>query len=127
MSEDFHVVVPSIPGYGFSGPTHETGWNVERVARAWAQLMNRLGYTHYGAHGSNWGSSITRELGRIDAGRVVGIYVTMIGAPPPPDAARFTDEEQARLKRAVRLHDRPVHAAADARLRPARLPDRPSR
>jgi microsomal epoxide hydrolase len=54
LSKDFHVVVPSIPGYGFSGPTREKGWNVERVVRAWAQLMNRLGYSRYGAHGSDW-------------------------------------------------------------------------
>ncbi|MFE0254719.1 epoxide hydrolase family protein [Streptomyces sp. NPDC059010] len=121
LSEDFHVVVPSIPGYGFSGPTRETGWNVERVARAWAQLMNRLGYTRYGAHGSDWGSSITRELGRIDAEHVVGIHVTMIGTPPPPDAAPFTDEEQQRLKHGERYQRELFGYAAVQSTRPQTL------
>lgn len=121
LSEDFHVVVPSIPGYGFSGPTRETGWNVERVARAWAQLMNRLGHTRYGAHGSDWGSSITRELGRINAEHVVGIHVTMIGTPPPPDAAPFTDEERQRLKHGERYQRELFGYAALQSTRPQTL------
>ncbi|WP_328370285.1 epoxide hydrolase [Streptomyces sp. NBC_00457] len=121
LSEAFHVVVPSIPGYGFSGPTRETGWNVERVARSWAQLMCRLGYPRYGAQGSDWGSSITRELGRIDAEHVVGVHVTMIGAPPPPDAAPFTDEEQARLKHGERYQRELFGYAAVQSTRPQTL------
>ncbi len=60
----FDLVVPSIPGFGFSGPTRERGWNVQRVARAWDELMGRLGYERYGAQGGDWGSPISRELGR---------------------------------------------------------------
>jgi pimeloyl-ACP methyl ester carboxylesterase len=59
----FHLVVPSIPGYGFSGPTRDRGWDARRVARAWAELMSRLGYQRYGAQGGDWGSIISRELG----------------------------------------------------------------
>ena len=59
----FHLVIPSIPGYGFSGPTRDRGWDARRVARAWAELMSRLGYQRYGAQGGDWGSVISRELG----------------------------------------------------------------
>ncbi len=52
LSRDFHLVIPSIPGYGFSGPTHERGWDIVRIARAWAELMRRLGYERYGAQGA---------------------------------------------------------------------------
>ena len=60
-SDAFHLIVPSIPGYGFSGPTRDRGWDVRRVARAWACLMERLGYQRYGAQGGDWGSSISRN------------------------------------------------------------------
>jgi epoxide hydrolase len=74
----FHLVVPSIPGYGFSGPTRDRGWDVRRVARAWAELMARLGYARYGAQGGDWGSSISRELGRVAPDRVVGVHLNML-------------------------------------------------
>ena len=62
-ADAFHLVLPSIPGYGFSGPTHEPGWDVDRIALAWDELMTRLGYERYGAQGGDWGSAISRELG----------------------------------------------------------------
>src|SRR5215467_1471814 len=61
----FHLVVPAIPGYGFSGPTRDRGWNVRRIAQAWDELMRRLGYHRYGAQGGDWGSGISRELGLV--------------------------------------------------------------
>ncbi|MCW2638333.1 MAG: putative hydrolase, partial [Dactylosporangium sp.] len=61
-ADAFHVVAPSIPGYGFSGPTTATGWDVPRIARAWAELMRRLGYQRYGAQGGDWGARISPEL-----------------------------------------------------------------
>ncbi|TNC22982.1 epoxide hydrolase family protein [Amycolatopsis alkalitolerans] len=79
LSADFHLVVPSIPGFGFSGPTTETGWDVPRIARGWAELMSRLGYQRYSAHGGDWGALISRELGRLDAGHVTAVHVTMFG------------------------------------------------
>lgn len=84
----FHVVVPSIPGYGFSGPTMERGWDVRRVARAWAVLMERLGYQRYGAQGGDWGSAISRELGAVAPDRVAGVHVNMLlpyAREEPPD------------------------------------------
>jgi len=99
LARDFHLVIPSLPGYGFSGPTHETGWHVNRIARAWAELMSRLGYQRYGAHGGDWGSAISRELGVIDTEHVAAVHVTMLGASPPPDAGPLSEQERERMKR----------------------------
>jgi epoxide hydrolase len=70
----FHVVVPSIPGFGFSGPTTEAGWNVRRVAKAWLELMTRLGYERFGAQGGDTGGLVSPELGRLAPDRVVGVH-----------------------------------------------------
>jgi pimeloyl-ACP methyl ester carboxylesterase len=71
----FDVVIPSLPGFGFSGPTRETGWHPRRVARAWAELMARLGYDRYGAQGGDFGAFVSPDLGRVDAEHVVGVHV----------------------------------------------------
>src|SRR5207342_1757898 len=63
-SDAFHVVIPSVPGYAFSGPTHERGWDPGRIATAWDALMTGLGYERYGAQGGDWGAMITTQLGR---------------------------------------------------------------
>jgi microsomal epoxide hydrolase len=100
----FHLVLPTIPGYGFSGPTREAGWNARRVARAFAALMARLGYARYGAHGGDWGSRISRDLGVIDPDHVVGVHVTGVPAQPgPEDMATLTDDERSRLDRGNRF------------------------
>jgi epoxide hydrolase len=96
----FHLVVPSLPGYGFSGPTRETGWTNQRIARAWAALMAQLGYTRYGAVGNDAGSMINPELGRVDADHVIGLHVTQIFSFPsgdPSEMADLTEEEQEQL------------------------------
>ena len=79
----FHVVCPSMPGYGFSGPTVETGWDVRRVAECVAALMARLGYERYGAQGGDWGAIVTTQLGLIDAPHLAGIHLNMVLAGPP--------------------------------------------
>jgi epoxide hydrolase len=82
----FHVVSPSIPGYGFSGPTIEPGWGSRRIASAFARLMQRLGYERYGAGGGDWGAIITTELARADQGRqMCGLHLTMPLGEPPHD------------------------------------------
>lgn len=99
-ADAFHVVIPSIPGVGFSGPTTEPGWNSVRVARAWATLMRRLGYARYGAHGNDGGSQISPEIGRHDPDRVAGVHVTQLFSFPSGDPAEFanlSDEDQAAL------------------------------
>ncbi|MFF5054291.1 epoxide hydrolase family protein [Micromonospora sp. NPDC000663] len=91
----FHVVIPSLPGFGFSGPTRSAGWNRHRTARAWAELMNRLGYDSYGAVGNDGGSLISPELGRIDRKHVLGVHVTQIFSFPSGDPAEFADLSEA--------------------------------
>jgi hypothetical protein len=71
-ADAFHVIAPPIPGFGFSGPTHETGWDTARVARAWATLMSRLGYERYGAQGGDTGALVSPELGRVDPDHLIG-------------------------------------------------------
>jgi epoxide hydrolase len=85
----FHVVCPSLPGYGFSDKPSGTGWGIERIGAAWTVLMSRLGYARYGAQGSDWGTSISASIGQQDPGHVAGIHLT----PPlaPPDPATFDD------------------------------------
>lgn len=91
----FHLVIPSLPGFGFSGPTHSAGWNRYRTARAWAELMNRLGYDSYGAVGNDAGSMISPELGRIDRKHVIGVHVTQLFSFPSGDPAEFADLSEA--------------------------------
>jgi pimeloyl-ACP methyl ester carboxylesterase len=97
-ADAFHVVCPSLPGYGFSAKPAGTGWNVQRIAAAWATLMARLGYTRYGAQGSDWGTSITTSLGQQDAGQLAGIHVMPPIAPPDPATLdELTEAERASL------------------------------
>lgn len=81
----FHVVAPSLPGYGFSGPTSEPGWDVVRIARAWAELMRRLGYDGYIAQGGDFGSVISLILGQLDREHVLGAHVNMLLTGPAGD------------------------------------------
>lgn len=85
----FDVVVPSLPGFAFSGPTRSAGWNRYRTARAWVELMHRLGYERYGAIGNDGGSMISPEIGRIAPQHVVGVHVTQIFSFPSGDPAEF--------------------------------------
>ncbi|MCV7321751.1 epoxide hydrolase family protein [Mycolicibacterium confluentis] len=97
----FHVVCPSLPGYGFSGRPTRTGWNVDRIAVAWETLMQRLGYRRYGAQGGDWGAAVTTQIGR-NQGGCIGIHLNMPIARPPKDhSGDFTAEEQAALAAAA--------------------------
>ena len=87
----FHLVIPSLPGFGFSGPTADQGWNRYRTARAWAELMHRLGYEKYGAHGNDAGAFVAPELGRIDPDHVIGVHVTQLFSFPSGDPAELAD------------------------------------
>ncbi|WP_131816748.1 epoxide hydrolase family protein [Nocardia salmonicida] len=98
----FHVVVPTIPGYGFSGPA--VGWSTTRAAHAWAQLMAGLGYDRYVAHGEDTGAAISRELAVIDAEHLLALHVTMIAsAAVTPETADLDDPAE---KRALELAHR---------------------
>jgi pimeloyl-ACP methyl ester carboxylesterase len=105
-ADAFHLVIPSIPGYGFSGPTGDTGWTTARVAKAWTELMRRLGYQRYGAQGGDWGAFVSPEVGRADPDHVVGVHVNAatfgfipFGEVGPEELATFSDAEKVRLER----------------------------
>ncbi len=94
----FEVIAPSLPGFGFSDKPTETGWGVERIARAWAVLMARLGHTRYVAQGGDWGSMVTTELAGVDPDHCAGIHLNMaIALPTEEDLADLTEAEQSAL------------------------------
>jgi microsomal epoxide hydrolase len=103
-SDAFHVVAPSLPGYGYSGPTSEPGWNPRRIAAAWAQIMGALGYDRYGAQGGDWGSIVSANLADVDRDHVAGLHLNFVAVPRPrdEDPADLTDAEQAGL---ARMHE----------------------
>lgn len=93
----FHVVCPSLPGYGFSGKPTTTGWNAARIAAAWETLMTRLGYQRYGAQGGDWGAAVTTQIGR-NVGNCVGIHTNMpIATPPERTSTDPTEPERDAL------------------------------
>ena len=94
-ADAFHVVIPSLPGFGFSGPTADGGWSVDRIARAWAELMSRLGYERYGAQGGDIGATISPQLGRVAADHVAGVHVN--GGPMVIPKLPLAEDELACL------------------------------
>jgi pimeloyl-ACP methyl ester carboxylesterase len=105
-SDAFHVVIPSLPGYGFSGKPTATGWDPQRVARAWAVLMTRLGYTRYVAQGGDWGNAVTEQMALQRPPGLIGIHTNMpatlpddianaLGSGGPPPSGLSADEKYA--------------------------------
>jgi epoxide hydrolase len=108
-ADAFHVITPSLPGYGFSVPVQQTGWDMPRITRAWAELMRRLGYERYGAHGGDIGAGITGMLASIDSEHVVGAHVNsdptsfiILGAEIPIDTSGLSDVERDHVERLQR-------------------------
>ncbi|MFJ4844932.1 MULTISPECIES: epoxide hydrolase family protein [unclassified Streptomyces] len=110
-SDAFHVVIPSMPGYGFSGKPTAKGWGPERIASAWGELMKRLGYTKYAAQGGDWGAVVTDLMGVQEPEGLVGIHTNMpkvippaieaailAGNPLPSDVVLADDEEKAAVE-----------------------------
>ena len=94
----FHIICPSLPGYGFSGKPTVSGWGVEKIAQTWDQLMVLLGYGNYGAQGGDWGAAVTTQIGR-NVGHCDGIHINMpIGRPTPESLQDPTDEEKSALE-----------------------------
>ena len=133
-SDAFHLVIPSMPGYGFSGKPKDKGWNPDRIARAWAELMKRLGYTRYVAQGGDWGSPVSSAMARQAAAGLLGIHINLPATVPPdvamalagggPAPAGLSEQgtrgvQLARhvLQEVPGLRRHHGHAAADDRLR----------
>jgi pimeloyl-ACP methyl ester carboxylesterase len=102
----FHLVIPSMPGYGFSGPTSEAGWTADRVGLAWIELMRRLGYERYGVQGGDMGAFVAPAMGRAAPDHVVGVHVNAatfgfipFGPVEPEELATLSDVEKERLAR----------------------------
>ena len=102
----FHLVIPSLPGFGFSGTIHTTGWDSNRTARAIAELMHRLGYDRYGAQGGDWGSFVAADIGLVDGDHVIGVHLNSAtygyipwGEVSEEELAGMTDVERARIDR----------------------------
>ncbi|MET7426941.1 epoxide hydrolase family protein [Dactylosporangium sp. NPDC005555] len=98
-ADAFHLVIPSIPGYAFSGPTGQVGWDTGRVAGAWKELMSRLGYDRYAVQGGDWGMPISLRLGLADPEHVAGVHLNMCVTFPPPDPAAMAGLGEADLAR----------------------------
>jgi pimeloyl-ACP methyl ester carboxylesterase len=97
-ADAFHVVAPSLPGYGFSGKPAKNGWNVERIGHAWAALMARLGYDRYVAQGGDWGSAVTTAIGAQDPGHCQAIHLNMVSARPDPETMNdLTEKEKSAI------------------------------
>jgi len=97
-ADAFHVVCPSLPGYTFSEKPTLTGWGVDRIAQAWAQLMADLGYGRYGAQGGDWGSAVTSRLAVLDTAHVVGIHLNMLSVGGDPGSDDLSEAEVAALE-----------------------------
>ncbi|MGI9579087.1 MAG: epoxide hydrolase family protein [Microthrixaceae bacterium] len=93
-SDAFHLVIPSLPGYGWSDKPDRAGWGVPRIAAAWEQLMLRLGYDNFGAQGGDWGSMVTTRIGMHHTKNLVGIHTNMAIVPPDGDTMDSLTEDE---------------------------------
>ena len=123
-ADAFHVVCPSLPGFGFSAKPATTGWGVDRIASSWAVLMDRLGYKRYGAQGGDWGSAVTTALGAQDGEHCAGIHITLAMSARPnvegaADARGGAGARRDQILRRLgfRLFQAAIDPAADPRLR----------
>lgn len=121
-AEAFHVIAPSLPGFGFSGKPATAGWNVERIARAWGELMMRLGYTRWVAQGGDWGSAVTTAIGVQQPAGCAGIHLNMpIGRPTPEDLVNPSPAELKALAALKHYQDWDSGYSTQQRTRPQTL------
>jgi epoxide hydrolase len=105
-ADAFHLVIPSLPGFGFSEKPTATGWDVSRTADAWITLMDRLGYTAWGAQGGDWGAAVTTTIGYKAPAALLGLHLNMVLFQPSPDeVAQANGEEQSMLADAQRYYN----------------------
>ncbi len=121
-ADAFHVVVPSLPGYGFSDRPSEAGWSVQRIAAAWITLMRRLGYDRFVAQGGDWGSAVTSAMAEIRLPELAAIHLNfVIATPAPEDLASLSDKEKLVLADLQRFNLEGQGYAAIQRTRPQTL------
>jgi pimeloyl-ACP methyl ester carboxylesterase len=94
-ADAFHLVIPSLPGFGFSGKPTTTGWNREHIATVWVELMRRLGYERFAAQGGDWGASVANHLGLSHPEHILGIHVNLVSVSPPEDRSNFDEHAEA--------------------------------
>jgi epoxide hydrolase len=100
LSTDYHLVIPSLPGYGFSGKPTKPGWDIGQIAKSWDTLMRALGYDRYFAQGGDWGAAVTDMIGQQNLGACAGIHLNMVVARPDPSTMEsLTDREKAAIAR----------------------------
>lgn len=100
-ADAFHLVIPSLPGFGFSGKPTETGWDIARIAKVWNDLMLALGYDRYFAQGGDWGSAVTLEMARQNLGACAAVHSNMVLAMPDP--AAMTDLSDLEKRAGARM------------------------
>jgi pimeloyl-ACP methyl ester carboxylesterase len=130
-SDAFHVVIPSLPGHGFSGKPAATGWGLPRIARAWAELMGRLGYERYVAQGGDWGAAVTETMGEQAPAGLLGVHSNMAGTVPAdveatlnaggPPPASLSDEERRAYEQLASFNSKHVYYALFMATRPQTL------
>jgi epoxide hydrolase len=100
LREDYHLVIPSLPGYGFSGKPTKPGWDIPQIAKSWDALMKALGYDRYFAQGGDWGAVVTDTIGQQNLGGCAGIHLNMVVARPDPETMNdLSAREQAAIAR----------------------------
>jgi pimeloyl-ACP methyl ester carboxylesterase len=117
-ADAFHVVCPSLPGYGFSDKPDTTGWGIERIADAWADVMAALGYDRFGAQGGDWGSTVTSSLGGRHPDRCLGIHLNMMTVGPGKDPEPMTEFEQAAMASLAHYQEREAGYSTQQATRP---------
>jgi pimeloyl-ACP methyl ester carboxylesterase len=122
-ADSFHLVLPSLPGTGLSGPTTDTGWNLRRIAQAFVELMRRLGYRRYGVQGGDWGAKIAREVGLLVGDNVIGVHANgTLGTPVSEiDTDKLTAAEKQRLQAAEKFRTERIGYAIIQGTRPHTL------
>ena len=106
LSRDFHLVIPSLPGFGFSGQPTQTGWGLSKIASAWHRLMTLLGYERWFAQGGDWGSAITEAIASQNLGGCAGIHVNMVAAPPSREERKGLTENEANMLSRLQWYQR---------------------
>ena len=121
QADAFHVIAPSLPGYGFSEPTRTRGWDVPRIARCFIELMSRLGYPRYGAQGGDWGAQVTTRIGALDPQHCAAIHLNMPNGIRPEEPCPLSEQDKADLAALARFQSEESGYALEQATKPQTL------